>query len=198
MKKFMIVLLLILFTYFVLNAGEITSTGLKIGYNCSIFTGSDIPGKSVSTIPGFAVGGFISYCINEKFYIQPEILLTTKGSMINTIGDIEQANVFIYLEMPLLTKMKFLPNVKMRPNVFAGPALSLKTLAINDVGVLDDINGFDCGFIIGAGVDYGRISFELRYERGFLNFDKSADDIDLKNQTISILFGIAFYSAGGK
>lgn len=198
MKRIMIILLLILFSYFILNAGEITVTGLRIGYNSSKFTGNDTPGKVLNNIPGFTIGGFVSYDYNKRISFQPEILLTTKGSMINTIGDIEQANIFIYLEMPLLAKMRFLPNAKIHPSVFAGPAFGLKTLAINDVGVLDDINGFDCGFIVGTGLDYHRVSFEIRYEKGLINFDKSADNIDLKNQTISLIFGISFYTSGGK
>ena len=194
----MFVLILLLCSYLILNAGGIAATGLRIGYNSSTFSGEDIPGKDVRSIPGFTVGGFVSFEYNEKLLFQPEVLLTTKGSMINTIGDIEQANIFVYLEMPLLVKMKFLPTAKLKPNIFAGPTFNLKTLAINDVGVLDDINGLDCGFVAGAGVDYGRISFEFRYEKGLMNFDKSADDIDLKNQTISFLFGITFITARGK
>ena len=198
MKKIIIVALLISFSYLILNAGGNTATGLRIGYNSSKFTGKDTPGKAVRNIPGFAIGGFISFDLNKKFTVQPEILLTTKGCLINTIGDIEQANVFIYLEIPILVKMKFLPNAKLKPFIFGGPAISLNTLAINDVGVLDDIKKFDCGFIVGAGVDYRRISFDIRYEKGLINFDEYAGNIDLKNQTISFLLGIPFYINGGK
>ena len=122
MKKIMLILLFVLSSSFILFAGEIFATGLRIGYNSSKFTGADTPGKSVSNIPGFMIGGFVTYEFNEKFSFQPEMLLTTKGSFINTIGDIEQANIFIYLELPLLAKMKFLPNAKINPGVFAGPA----------------------------------------------------------------------------
>jgi len=198
MRKNMFVSILLLCSYLLLNAGEITATGLKIGYNSSKFTGDNTPGKAINNIPGFTVGGFITYEIKNNFSFQPEISLATKGGMINTIGDIEQANIFVYLEIPLLVKMKFLPEAKMKPNIFAGPALNLKTLAINDVGVLDDINGFDCGIIAGAGVDYHRISFEIRFEKGLTNFDNSADNNVLKNQMISFLLGISFYSIGGK
>ncbi len=197
MKKIMIILLLITCYYFKINAGEISETGLRIGYNISKFIGNDTPGKSVRNIPGFTLGGSVTYKINEKFSFQPEILLATKGSFINTIGDIEQVNVFVYLEMPLLAKIKFLPEAKINPFIFCGPALSMNALAMNSVGVLDNINGFDLGLIIGSGLSYHRISFDIRYERGLINFDNSAEDIDLKNQTISFLFGIAFYTSGG-
>ena len=198
MKKGMFVLILLVSSYLILNAREITATGLRIGYNNSTFIGNDTPGKNVKSIPGFTIGGFACYEFNEKLLFQPEVLLTTKGSMINTIGDIEQANIFVYLEMPLLVKMRFFKDKKLKPDIFGGPAFNLKTLAINDVGVLGAINDFDSGLIIGAGLDYRRISFEIRFEKGMINFDNSTDDIDLKNQTISFLFGISFLSKGGK
>ena len=100
--------------------------------------------------------------------------------------------------MPILAKMRFLSGGEIQPNIFCGPSLSIKTIAINDVGVLEDINGFDCGFIAGAGIEYRRISIDLRYEIGMVNFDKSADDIDLKNQTISFFIGFTFNRSGGK
>ena len=149
------------------------------------------------TLPTDDAGWTVTYKINEKFSFQSEILLATKGSFINTIGDIEQANIFVYIEMPLLAKMKFLPEAKINPFIFCGPALSLNALAMNSVGVLDSINGFDLGLIIGSGLSYRRISFDIRYDRGLIDFDNSADDIDLKNQTISFLLGIAFYASGG-
>ena len=93
--------------------------------------------------------------------------------------------------------MKFLPEAKINPFIFCGPALNLNALAMNSVGVLDNINRFDLGLIIGSGLSYRRISFDIRYDRGLIDFDNSADDIDLKNQTISFLLGIAFYASGG-
>ena len=61
--------------------------------------------------------------------------------MLNTVGDVEQANIFVYIEMPLLVKYGLLKEKKLEPNIFCGPAVSIKTLAMNDVGVLDNING---------------------------------------------------------
>lgn len=198
MKKIMIITSLILIFSVNIQAGNFSEIGLKIGYNSSKFIGKDIPGKGVSNLPGFALGAFVSYNFNNKFSIQPELLFTTKGSRINTIGDINLYNFFIYLEMPILAKMRFLSGGKIQPNIFCGPGLSIKTIAINDVGVLEDINGFDCGFIVGAGIEYQRLSIDLRYEIGMVNFDKSADDIDLKNQTVSFLIGFTFNRSGGR
>lgn len=196
MKKIIIITFLILMTSFSLHAGKLTNIGMKIGYNSSTFGGKNLPGKGVSNVPGFTLGGFASYELSKKFSVQPEILLTTKGSRINTVGDIEQYNIFVYVEMPILAKYRLLQSGNFYLRGLCGPGFSLKALAMNDVGVLDNIRGIDCGLIAGAEVGLGRFSFELRYEFGLLNFDTSIDDADLKNKSISFLFGIAFVHQG--
>ena len=191
-KKITFIASLILLFTSTLSAGEFSATGMKLGLNYSKFIGKDIPGKGVSLIPGFSLGGFLTYKINSRFSIQPEIFITTKGSNINTVGDINLHNIFIYFEMPVLVKITF-PTIKgMKPNIFYGPAIDIKCLAINDTGIPDDIRGIDLGLVLGAGIEFWKISVDIRYNRGLLNFDKSADDINLKNSTISFIAGYSF------
>ena len=197
MKKIIIITFLILLISLNLHAGKITNIGMKIGYNSSTFAGKNLPGKGVSNVPGFTLGGFASYELSKNFSVQPEILLTTKGSKINTVGDIEQYNIFVYVEMPVLAKYRILQSRNFYMTGLCGPGFSLKALAMNDVGVLDNIRGFDLGVIAGAEIGLGRFSFELRYEFGILNFDTSSDDSDLKNKSLSFLFGVAFAHSGG-
>jgi len=197
MKRTSIVILLSLIIPLSLNAGTITDIGMKIGYNSSSFGGKNLPGKGVSDVPGFTIGGFANYELNRKFFIQPEILLTTKGSKINTVGDIEQYNIFVYVEMPVLAKY-FLVNIgHFHLSGILGPSFSLKALAMNDVGVLDNVRGFDAGVVAGVEAGLGRFSLEIRYEKGLINFDTSSDDANLKNQTFSFLINVAFIHTGG-
>lgn len=192
MKRIKIVTLLFFFLSAKLIAGEFSGWGLKLGYNSSIFTGSDIPGKGVSSQPGIAMGSFICYKFNEMFSLQQEVLFTTKGSKINTIGDVILSNFFVYLELPLLAKASFLSEYWLKPNIYMGPAFGLKLAAFNNAGFLEDIRGFDLGVVIGGSIEVWKISLDVRFNKGLLNFDESADDIDLKNQTFSILVGYAF------
>ena len=196
MKRMVSFILVTLILSFGLHAGNISDIGMKIGYNSSTFSGNNLPGKGVSDVPGFTLGGFASYEVSKKFSIQPEILLTTKGSRINTVGDIEQYNIFVYIEMPILAKYQLLKSKNFYMKGLCGPGISLKALARNDVGDLDNIRGYDLGLIVGAEVCLGRFSFEVRYELGMLNFDTSSDDADLKNTSLSFLFGIAFVHPG--
>lgn len=175
-----------------LTAGEFVATGMKLGFNQSKFVGSDTPGKGVSNLPGFAIGGFAVYNVNPRWSLQQELLLLSRGSQINTIGEMNLHTLFLYVDLPLQVKFTVLPESTIKPFVSAGPELGLKVLAINEVGQPDDIRTLDIGLTFGGGVSYARISAELRYYRGLSNFDQSADDISLKNQTFSILFGYAF------
>ncbi len=175
-----------------LIAGEFSKIGIKLGYNSSIFTGNDIPGKGVSSQGGVALGGFICYKFNQNFSLQQEVLFTSKGAKINTIGDVYLSNIFMYFELPLLAKMTFRSEHLLQPNIFIGPAFGLTIMAVNDVAVLEDIRSYDLGVVLGAGIDIWKFSFDTRFNFGLLNFDQSADDTDLKNRTFSIMVGFAF------
>lgn len=119
-------------------------------------------------------------------------MFTTKGSKINIIGDIYLSNTFVYLELPFLAKATFLREYWLRPNIYVGPAVAVLITAFNDRYFLDDIRSFDLGFVIGVSFEVWRVSLDFRLTKGLLNFDESADDINLKNQTISALIGYAF------
>jgi len=192
MKETIIIPALLLLSTSALSAGEFSSRGMKIGISSARFVGKDIPGKGVSAMPGFAIGGFFSYKFNERFSIQPEIFFTTKGTKINTIGDVHLANLFAYFEFPVLVKMTFLSESRVKPNVFYGPALAFKYFALNNTGILEDIRSTDFGLILGAGFEFWKISLDVRYNRGLVNFDKSSEDIDLKNSAVSFMIGYSF------
>jgi hypothetical protein len=53
MKKTIIFPILFLLFTSNLMAGEFTGIGIKLGYNSSIFTGNDIPGKGINSATDF-------------------------------------------------------------------------------------------------------------------------------------------------
>ena len=192
MKKIIFIVFLNILVASTLSAGKYSTNGMKLGLNYSKFIGKDIPGKGVNSIPGFSLGGFINYKLNDRFSLQPEVLITTKGSLINTVGDINLHNVFIYYEMPVLVKFTFPGNRRFKPILFCGPAVDVTCLTINDTNFPNDIRKIDLGFILDAGIEFSKISLDIRYNQGLLSFDKSADDISLKNSTISFIVGFSF------
>jgi hypothetical protein len=192
MNKTTLVTILFVLSVSTSLAGEFSGIGMKLGYNSSTFSGDDIPGKGVKSQSGLAIGGFFGYKFNQKFSLQQEILFTTKGAKINTIGDVYLSNLFMYFEFPLLVKMTFRPEQMFRPIVFLGPAFGINILAVNDTAVLEDIRSIDFGIVLGIGIEIWRFALDVRLYEGLLNFDQSAGDIDLKNRTISIVTGYSF------
>ena len=100
MQKTTVIAIMIFLVTSALKAGEFKSIGIKLGYNFSIFTGNDIPGKGVSSQGGMVLGGFVCYRFNQRFSLQQETFITTKGAKINTVGDVYLSNIFIYFELP--------------------------------------------------------------------------------------------------
>ena len=190
-KTTVITILFFLFTS-ALMAGEFKSIGIKLGHNSSTFAGNDIPGKGVSSQGGMALGGFVCYKFSQRFSLQQEAFITTKGAKINTVGDVYLSNIFIYFELPLLAKITFRSEHQLKPNLFLGPAFGITVMAANNVAILEDIRSYDLGVVLGAGIEVWKISLDLRFTIGLLGFDQSADDIDLKNRTFSIMVGFAF------
>jgi Outer membrane protein beta-barrel domain len=169
-----------------LSALCFNATGIKIGYNSSHFTGDDIYGKGVSNIPGFVIGGFITYDISRHFALDSELLLATKGSFVNTIGDIDQHNIIIYLELPFVCKYKIFNPTAITPTISCGASFAVKTLALNDTGILDNIGLFDICLLAATGLEFRYLNVELRFQQGITGIDGN----DINNQTLSLQIGI--------
>ena len=119
-----------------------------------------------------------------------------------------------YLEIPVLAKLKIPMEGNIKPNVFLGPALSIALSTTYDVdfeykeyedGQLVDeesgsvdadiefIKDVDFGLVFGAGVDFGKITVDARYNMGLSSIaDEDEDDVKIKNSVISIMLGYAF------
>ncbi|MDP8211204.1 MAG: outer membrane beta-barrel protein [Candidatus Stygibacter australis] len=184
MNRFLIIFILL--NICSLSALSFNATGLKIGYNSSRFTGNDIYGKGVSNIPGFIIGGFITYDINQHFAFDSELLLTTKGSYVNTIGDIDQHNVIVYLELPFACKYKFFNSTAITPTISCGSSFAINTLALNDTGILDNIGFYDICLLAATGFEFRYLSMELRFQQGIICIDGNS----INNQTLSLQIGI--------
>ena len=192
MKAHILVLLTISILTLSLKAGDFHNTGIKIGYNHSTIAGKNLPGKTVSGIPGFNIGGYYSYRFNDRYSLKQELLLTTKGFVINTVGDINLYNIFIYLELPVLAQITLKPHNKLKPVIYCGPTISKKIVTLNFVGIVEDVRKVDYGLIVGAGIEYWKLSLDLRFNRSLIDFDLSDQKNVLKNQSVSVLAGFSF------
>jgi hypothetical protein len=166
-------------------------TGMTIGYNSSTFNGHDKPGKALKPIPGFYLGGIVNYSFNHKLSLLFNVALGSRGTKINTIDNLNEYVLFLYLDMPLVLKMNFCVDKKISPYLVFGGACGYNILALSQ-GILNDIRNFDIGIVSGAGVEFGKLSLGFRYNYGITRFDKSNLNLDLRNSTLSILLGMRF------
>ena len=174
-----------------------TMFGLKGGLNMANVIGDDVENTSMKI--GFVGGVFVCYNITEIFAIQPELLYSQKGAKVE-IGTEEFSWKTDYFEVPLLLKVNLPTEGKMKPSLYAGPAIGiLMTAKLEDEDIKDDLKGTDFGIIAGGAVAYqmesGSLSFEFRYEVGLqsiIDAEGLAVEPDVKNSVMSIMVGYGF------
>lgn len=149
--------------------------GFKAGANFSNLSLSK-NGLNSKYSPGYHAGVFTRADLS-KFYIQAELLYATKRSKIetNTLGN-KQVK-WNSIEVPVLLGYKLLQGEALNLRVFGGGVYSY---VINDkTSVLRNVEQsfqkFDksnIGYQAGAGVDFGRLSFDVKYEGALTKISK--------------------------
>lgn len=172
-----------------LGSGE---HGLILGFNSSIFIRSGSSPETCKYIPGITLGFYQAVVITPRFSIEPEFLFTTKGSRIQTVGNLYLHQVFTYLEIPVLAKWIINPQKKVQMFLAGGSFFDLKLIAFNEVGFPEEISQVDVGAALGVGIKFHRVSFKISVKQGFLDIDRSEATGNYKNRTFSIIAGLSF------
>jgi opacity protein-like surface antigen len=179
--------------------------GVKGGFVSANYTGSDAS-SALDSKAGFSIGGFADYDINERLTIQPELLVTTKGTKREKIetdevgfgGDnFSMDQTLTYVQLPLLIRYNFKSTDTVSPFVFAGPAASINTAAKtkiendddDDTYDNEDIRVIDVGFILGGGFEYNRFTFDIRYDRSISKLYDYENPGKIYNSALSFLVG---------
>jgi len=163
-------------------------TGIKVGYNSSKFTGSGISDTGNESMPGIYFGGIA----NKSFPncdLQLELMISSKGYQVKSIGDTHISNLLIYIDLPIMVKKDLYRGNKFGIYLTGGASIMYNILSINLVSELEGIRKFDSGIILGLGTQYSRLSFELRITQSIINFDRV--ESTKYNQVISV--GLNFY-----
>ena len=95
----------------------------------------------------------------SRLYFRPELVYTkTKSDYQGDKFDISK------LDAPLLVGVKIIGPL----HVFAGPAFQyILDTEFDGIGINDIENDFTVGANLGAGLEFGRLGIDIRYERGF-------------------------------
>jgi len=99
--------------------------------------------------------------LGNRLYFRPELIYTkTKSDYDGDKFDMSK------LDAPMLLGAKIIGPL----NIFAGPAFQYILQSEFDGISIDTVeNDFSVGMHIGAGVNFGKLGIDLRYERGFSN-----------------------------
>ncbi len=177
--------------------------GPRIGINLAEQSlGTDFGSVSADSRTGILAGAFANYPLGAPFYLQPEVLYSSKG------WSFADASVKLdYLEIPVLFGAAFpLENSAIRPTVFAGPEIGIQLSCDaegEDCG--DGYKSLDLGIVFGGGIIWGLASFDLfldgRYALGLTDVLDTGDVVDLedvsaKNRAWQFSAGIGFPIGG--
>ena len=182
--------------------------GIKGGGNRSDFYGDDVEADDWDPSLGFCVGGFLNLKIDEMISIQPEAFFTMKGAQAEEFGETFKISL-AYLEIPVLAKISIPNPGGIEPCLLIGPAFAMNMSATakydyvyesEEEDIADEVQDFDLGFVIGAGLDIdhgqgqGKLSIEIRYTLGLkvVPDEEGEEDFDLKNSVISLMAGLSF------
>ncbi|MGD0584067.1 MAG: porin family protein [Bacteroidales bacterium] len=146
---------------------------------------------------GIHFGGFIELPITGRLVFQPTLLFSAKGSVYKT--DSTQYSISpIYMEIPLIISYSIGSEV-VKFTVFAGPYFACgvggntlvtggqyKNISFGS-GENDDLDRFDIGLNLGAGLSIKGFLICAQYESGLTNVSPSAKpDTEMKNKVIGI------------
>jgi hypothetical protein len=185
--KYMLLILLLL-TVIELAQCQNNTTGISVGYNTSMVHEFEAPILDHKRMPGIHIGGLYKHTF-PTFAIQSELLISSKGYQSNSIGDTYINNLFLYLELPFYIRKNILDKKNFQLYLICGVSVMYKVLAINLVSEIDGVRNFDSGINLGAGIQHGKISLDVRFTQSYINLDLIKPS--KFNQTLSV--GMNFY-----
>lgn len=173
--------------------------GIKGGLNISNYTGNYYWDKSAKA--GFNIGLTIDYQLVPDLYFMSGLEYTTKGTNFKTRNTYEQYRQNIgYIQIPIHLGYKYEVAPDTRFVIHAGPYMAVATNG-SDTGngySYDLFNErdtekeyqpkrFDAGLGLGAGLEFGKIGFDLSYDFGLTNiYSLGGDNAHTMNASLSV------------
>jgi opacity protein-like surface antigen len=173
MKKFLFSAALLIAVS--IGAKAQVSLGIKGGVNFSKISADNL---KESTLTGYQAGLFAR--VGSSWYFQPELYLSGTGGKFEASENQQNFSGkvrFTNLNVPLLIGKSF-GEKDLNFRVMAGPIYTYQlsksgNLGDNINGAIDNFNKSNIGYQVGAGVDIGAITADLRYEGGLTKVSDS-------------------------
>jgi hypothetical protein len=177
-KKLMMLLLIV--TAFITNeARSQTNSPIHIGFKGGA-NFSDLSLSKSNADSRYSLGyhaGVFSRVDISKFYLQGELLYAQKRSKIENGSFDAQKIKWNSIEVPVSVGYKVIKSQDVTLRIFGG---GVYTYVLNDkTSVLKQVSQsfqkfdkFNIGYQAGAGLDFGRLSFDMKYEGALTNISK--------------------------
>lgn len=173
--------------------------GIITGLNISNLYTKDA--NHTDMIAGFNAGMFYRLPITDLFSIEPELYYTSKGATLtyNNLYLNGTANFNLnYLEMPVLCIVNFTPMFNLQIGPYLAYLFDTKITNIANIQLYDyerklsinNMNRFDCGIIIGSGLDLGRIRTGIRYSLGLTKVAKPSPILEMPYKVPNSINGV--------
>jgi len=172
--------------------------GVKGGITSSTLSVTGLPGFEPESKVG-ALGGAWLSAGRDTVRLQVELLFATrKFSAPSPGGDIEVSSRGV--DVPVLGVMRWRPEQRARPLLFAGPYVTFISSPKQAVGGVEtdldsEIKNADVGAVFGLGVEVragrGAIVLDTRFAFGFRDLSESSDTT-FKSRTVMASIGYRF------
>jgi hypothetical protein len=177
-------------------SAESIMVGVKGGGSFANLGGGDVYNNSITD--GGTGGVFARYALTGIVGVEPEVLFVTKGAKYEAEG-LKAEQKINYIEIPLLVRATLPNESRIKPSLFAGPAIGMlrlnKITNGGNIDIKDATRSIDISGVAGAGIEYlvgkGSVLIDARYEMGLTTIMKKSggERKDVKNRVISIMVG---------
>src|SRR5262245_60568948 len=134
---------------------ENITAGVMGGVNLANLRGEDVFNNSI--LVGGVGGGFARYTFTDIFAVEGDVLYAMKGAKFEAQGT-EMHQSISYIEIRVLGRATWPNESKLKPSIFAGPAvgflLSNEIENGAEIDLKDASKSTDFGIVFGAGLDY--------------------------------------------
>jgi hypothetical protein len=160
---------------------------------------------------GFAAGAFFHLPVRDRLQLQIESLFTEKGGSVPlrdpgiVQGSLRIRYKFHYLDVPVLARVRGPRIGSALLHVFGGPTFSLRlegqrqtvfsgeTAFGYQLDLGDEMERFDVGLTVGAGIQIARALFDARYTQGSRDVVSDLNGARLKNRAVLITAGVQIF-----
>lgn len=197
-QRFLLTIGLILASAIVADAQLLprVNFGIKAGGNLSNFSATNL--MSSESRGGFQTGAWSRISI-RSIYLQPELYYMQKESRLTkSTGNIINNVTFKSIDLPILVGYSWGGDL-LKGRLNTGPLISFSTgdrqtpgAAANGSGIIFSDQNY--AWVLGAGVDVSRVSFDLRYEYGLNQLQNTELNSKIRPSVVSLSVAFKLFS----